>query len=502
MKKKSLLNSTAVVMAVILITKLVGLFRDVVLANYFGTSNISDAYLIAISIPTQLFWFVGHALSTAYMPMYNKVLAARGAQAAKKYTDNILTVSLLISCAIATLIAIFPEAIIKVYAAGFDDATVAITATYLRIGAPTILFMTFINVFGGYLNTKGDYIITVAISLPRNALLIISIITASILGYTYLGWGILGAYVAEFLFLLPFVIRQKYLYRPEICYDKQYLKDTLYLVLPILLGMIVSQINKIVDRSMASMITVGGLSAISYASIINNSVQEVLVTGIITILFSQCSKMVAAGQTDAVKAKLSKTINVLILFLIPASFGIWVLSDDLVSVVLCRGEFDAWSLATTSGALKFYTIGLLFFSIRDCLVKIFYAYKDTKLTTAISTIAIALNIILNFALYNSMGLNGLALATSISAIFSCVTLYVFMTKKIGNFGIARTSLAILKSLLSSAVMVALILVAREHTAVLNDFVELVVCFAIGVLTYGVCIGILNIKYISKRLIKR
>ena len=84
-------------MAIIVFSKLLGMFRDVVLANYFGTSNVSDAYLIASSVPTLLFYFIGHALSTSFLPMYNKIKQEKGESAANRYTNNLMTISLLIS---------------------------------------------------------------------------------------------------------------------------------------------------------------------------------------------------------------------------------------------------------------------------------------------------------------------------------------------------------------------------------------------------------------------
>ena len=87
---QKLKQSTLVLMAVIVVAKLIGMSRDVVLANFFGTSNVSDAYLIAISVPTLLFYFIGHALSTAYLPIYNKVKHEKGEKEAKTYSSNLI----------------------------------------------------------------------------------------------------------------------------------------------------------------------------------------------------------------------------------------------------------------------------------------------------------------------------------------------------------------------------------------------------------------------------
>jgi putative peptidoglycan lipid II flippase len=247
--------------------------------------------------------------------------------------------------------------------------------------------------------------------------------------------------------------------------------------------MCVSQINKIIDRSLASMVCEGGISALSYASIINNAVQEILVTGIITVLFSNCAAWVAKGEYDQVKAKLSNVLNVLIMVLLPATFGVIILSKPIVTLMLARGEFDSASIAMTSGALCFYTSGLLFLAVRDTLVKVFYAYKNTRTTTVVSIIAICVNIVFNFLLHSLIGLNGLALATAISAVFNAITLYILLRKQIGDFGLRVSIRTVAKSLLACVIMTALVLVVKSQIMDWPVLLGLLLCVCVGIVSY-------------------
>lgn len=452
MNIKKLSQSSVTLMFVIIVSKLIGMLRDVVLANYFGTSNVSDAYLIASTVPTFLFYFIGHSLSTAYIPMYNKVRTERGEEAAHKFTNNLLTIAILLSTVIVIILLLFPTVIVRVFAAGFDIETAQIAARLIRISVPSIYLMTMVNVCSGYLQANRSFLAPAFISFPRNLAIMVSVILAATIGIDMLGWGLLASYILEFLFLLPFVLRKGYIYKPYINLRDGEIRQTLYIVAPILLGMCVGQVNKMIDKSMASTVTEGGVSALTYASIINNSIQEILVTGIITILFASCAELVAHGNFDEVKKKLSGTVDTLIFLLIPASIGVAVLAEPIVKLVLCRGQFDMHSLEMTSTTLRYYSFGLLFLAIRDTLVKVFYAYKDTKVTTATSTIAITLNIVLNLVLGKLIGLKGFALATSISALFNCVALYILLRRKIGDFGMLSTLAVGIKSIIASTVM--------------------------------------------------
>ena len=298
-----------------------------------------------------------------------------------------------------------------------------------------------------------------------------------------LGCGILGGYFAEYLLLLPFVLQNRYKPRFILDFESRDIKETIYLVGPIIVGIGVSQINKIIDKSIASSIVVGGISALNYASIINNAIQEVLVTGIITILFAKCAAWVAEGRHELVKDRLSITIQTMIFILIPSMFGVIACSESIVKIILMRGEFNSTSLKMTSEALCCYTLGLTFLAIRDTLVKVFYAYKNTRTTTFTSIIAILINIVLNIALSKVMGISGLALATSISAVFQCLVLYYILNIRIGDFGTQDHICIIVKSGAGAIIMYIVIICLKRYTISLSQNVSLMLSIAIGVIVY-------------------
>lgn len=491
---QKLKQSTLVLMAVIVVAKLIGMSRDVVLANFFGTSNVSDAYLIAISVPTLLFYFIGHALSTAYLPIYNKVKHEKGEKEAKTYSSNLICIALLLCTVLVLVLLIFPEGVIKLFAAGFDEKTVALTAQFVRYSAASLYFMTVVNVWGGFLQANSNFILPAMVSVPRNIVLIVSIAVAALYDVRYLGIGILAAYIAEFLLLLPFVLKNGFKLRPVLQFRSPEIKETLYLVLPIVIGVGVSQINKIVDKSIASTIVSGGISALNYASVINNAVQEVLVTGIITILFAKCAAWVAAGKHDVVKAKLSETIGTMLFLLVPASLGIIACAEPLVTCFLCRGEFNLNSVKMTTTALCCYTAGLSFLAVRDTLVKVFYAYKDTKVTTITSIGAILVNVGLNLVLSKFWGINGLAIATSIAAALQCLVLYIVLHRKIGDFGLKTTLITLCKVLIAGAVMYVAVSMLYKVLIQqgLSELVGLFICVFAGVVIYGLCSILLKV----------
>lgn len=491
-------GNASILMLVIIFSKLLGMARDVVLANYFGTSSVSDAYLIAVSVPTLLFYFIGHSLSTAYLPMYNKVKQEQGDAAAERYTNNLTCIALLLSTVIVVVLLAFPELVVKIFAAGFDSKTTKLAAGFIRSSACSLYFMSIVNIWGGYLQAGKNFLIPATISVPRNLVIMTSVVLAATVNIYWLGFGLLAAYVAEFLLLLPFVLKRGLRFSPCLDWNDASIRETLYMILPVLLGLSVSQINKVIDRSLASIAVEGGVSALTYASVLNNAVQEILVSGVVAILFANCTKWVASGEEEKVKTQLNKTLDTIILLVIPAALGIIVLSEEIVTVFLKRGSFGVSAVSITKDALCIYTLGLFFLAVRDILAKTFYAYKMTKLTTATSIAAIIINIVLNLALIKRLGINGLALATVLATVFQCAVLYLLFNIKVlklNNKGLLKHMIT---SLLSSMIMAGFVHYARVRIVkiVTNSTMELICLILVGVTVYMLGITLLDRTWIK------
>jgi len=487
MKIKKFQKNIGLLMIIIIISKLFGMFRDVVLANYYGTSNISDAYLIASSVPTLLFYFIGHALSTAYIPMYNKVKKDKGISAANKYTSNIINISLLICTGIIVLLLIFPTQIVKLFAVGFDNETAALASRFIRYSALSLYFMVLVNVGNGFLQINDNFIVPAAISIPQNLAIIATIVLSTTLGIMTMGWGILAAKILEFLLILPFIKMNEYKHSAVIDIQDQSVRETLYVVVPIIIGVGVSQINNAISKSIASTISEGAISALSYASIINTAVQEVLVTGVVTVLFADSAAHVANNEYEKVKHKLSKTIDGMMLLLIPASIGAIILAEPIVTVFFSRGNFNKQSIEMTSAALQLFSIGMVFISVRNSLIKVFYAYKDTKTPTITSVSVIIVNIILSLIFSKMLGVQGVALANSSVAIIHCLTLYFLLKHKIGDFNTIKTLKNSSKALIAGIIMGAIVYVMNHFIMPNNMVASIMVTVPLGMAVYALTV---------------
>jgi len=291
----------------------------------------------------------------------------------------------------------------------------------------------------------------------------------------------------------------------------KYLNKALTLTGPVLIGSAVQQINVIIDRTLASGLQEGSISALNYASRVNDLIITVFVMAITTVIFPMLSKAFTKGDTREGKELMGEGINIILIITVPATIGIVILAEPAIKVFFQRGAFDEVATYMTSQALIYYSLGLVGSSLRLMLNKVFYSVQDTTTPMINGMIAVGINVALNYALIGYMGHAGLALATSISATITTILLFIDLRKKLGKIGLKKYLVCFLKTLAASIVMgLAVYLVYFGLTGLLpNMFIVelliLILSVAVGVGIYFILCSIFKIKemrIIMKRLLKK
>lgn len=483
-----------IIMVLTIISKLLGFTRDVTLSYFYGASNISDAYLISVTIPLVIFSFIGTGINTGYIPMYSKIEQEYGIDEGNKYTSNLVNILVIICTVIVIFGLLFTEQIVKVFASGFETETLKLTIQFTRISLFAIYFTGAVYIFSGFLQIKDNYIIPAIVGLPLNIIIILSITVSSNTSIVVLAIGSVLAAASQVIILLPFIYKKGYRYKYIVDINDKHITDMAYIALPVIIGVSVNQINVLVDRTIASHIAVGGISALNYANKLNGFVQGIFVLSIVTVLYPIMSKMAAENNISSLKKSVSEAIVGINLLVIPATIGSMIFAEPIVRLLFGRGAFDAHAISMTSCALFFYSIGMLGYGLREVVSRVFYSLQDTKTPMINATIAVIINIILNIVLSRFLGIGGLALATSISAIFCTALLFINLRKKIGQFGIMSISISSIKILFSSFVMGVL---AKFAYVILANYISqdlsLIVSVGVGALVYFTIINFMNIE---------
>lgn len=492
MKKTAL-----ILMVVTLFTKVIGFARDITLSYFYGASNISDAYLIADTIPIIILAFIGSGIATSYIPLYCSIEKESGTELADKFTNNITNLIVILCSVIILMTLVFTVPIVKLFASGFEGETLKIAVGFTRISIFGIFFSGLIYIFCAYLHLKNNFVLPALRGIPYSFIIIISIILSSIGRIEILPIGSVIAVAFQLFLLIPYIYMKGYRYSLAIDGHDKNLRKMVYLSLPVIIGVSVNQINVLVDRTIASQVAIGGISALTYANRLNLFIQGIFVVSIATVMYPMISKMAAENNVVGIKKSLSEAIGGINLLVVPATLGTMIFVEPIIKMLFGRGAFDSQAVSMTSYALFFYSIGMVGFGIREVLSRVFYSLQDTKTPMKNAAIAMLMNIVLNIILSKFLGIGGLALATSLSAIVCTVLLFISLRKKIGSFDMKNISISFAKILIASFIMG--IIAKLTYNLLLNNTstnLSLVVSMGIGALVYFVIIYSMKIEVVE------
>lgn len=446
MKKTAL-----IIMLITIFSKLLGFAREISLSYFYGASNVSDAYLISLTIPTTIFSFIGTAISTCYIPVYNDI-KKNGLIEADKFTSNLINILMLISIFFILIGLFFTGTIVRIFASGFQGETLNLAIFFTRISLFGILFSTLTYVFNSYLQVNQNFILPALVGIPFDLVAILSMALSVKYNKIILPIGSVLAIASQLVPVIPGVIKSGFKYSITFNIKDTNIKKVFSLSIPVLVGVSVNQINVLIDRTIASQISVGGISALTYANRLNWFVQGVIVMSVANVMYPTISKMVVDKNLIGLKKVLSECITAISLLVVPATVGAIIFAKPIVALLFGRGAFDAEAIEMTSNALVFYSIGMLGIGLREVLSRVFYSFQDTKTPVINAALGMLLNIILNIVLSKYLGISGLAFATSIAAIFTTGLLMIKLKKKIVSFGIKKLTISFAKIAIASIIM--------------------------------------------------
>lgn len=449
----NLAKSAFWLMVVTMLSKVLGFGREIILGYFYGTSAYSDVYIVAMNIPLVVFSSIGVALVTTFIPLYQEALTSKGEERALKFSNNVMSIVVILSIILGVLGFVFAEPLVKLFAMHYTGEKLALAVKFVRIMIGGVVFIGLSNLMTSYLQIKGDFTIPGMIGFPNNIIIITSIILSAVTGNIYiLAIGTLIGMLSQFLFQVPFAIKKGYKFKPTIDFKDEYLKKMLWLVMPVLIGVAVNQINAMVDRSLASGLEDGVITALNNANRLNGFVMGMFIATLGAVIYPTLSKLSTENNKEKFAESVANSVNCVNLLVVPASVGAMILATPVVRILFERGAFNDRSTMLTATALVFYSVGMVGFGLRDILGKVFYSLKDTKTPMINGIIAVVLNIVLNIALVKVMGHGGLALATSLSAIICIILLFISLKKKIGYYGQDKIRSTFIKTVVASLVM--------------------------------------------------
>lgn len=484
--KKNIFKTFSLIFIITVISKFLGLFRDIVFAKYYGTGYVANAFFAAIRIPTQLVDIIlSSAIVSTFVPIFNQVLQKDGKDKANKFANNFVNIVALISTAIAIIGIIFAPQIVKALAGGFDTQTFNLTVELIKITFPMIIFTAIAYSLVGFLQSYGQFNIPAMISAVSNLVIIIFLLLfREKFGIHGVAGCMLFAWLLQVLIQVPFAKKYGYPFILHIDFKDENIKRVFLLSIPILISTAVLPINNLVSTRLASGMGDNAVSAMEYAYKLYVVISGVFTYAIGNIIFPEMSRASADDNKEEYKEIINKAMRMMIYILIPLTIGITIFSKDIISVIYERGEFTVESTLITSSILTFFSVGIIGSGIVEVMNKAFYAKQDTKSPLIAGIIMIIINVILCVTLSKFLDVKGLALATSITAIVNAITLMYManknvkiITKELGTF--------IAKVVISALVMGGVVYLLNNYlqaSSLINIF-RMIIGAAMGVVTY-------------------
>ena len=439
------------------LSRILGLVRDVAVADRFGASAAYDAFLIAFFVPHFLRQLLAEgALSTALIPIYTEVNIAGGREDADRFASNLLSwLLILFPIVIALGVALAPW-YVPFLASGFATEKLALTTRLTRLLFPFIATVGFAAVLMAVLNANRRFFVASIAPVWFNVGMIagVLVIAPRFAGEPILGLvcgvllGGLGQLVSQAVGLTSLRFRFRFFLRPL----HPGIRRMARRMAPALLTLAVAQINLMVDNKLASYLGDGGISALQYAMRLFQLPLGVFAVSIATALLPRFAEAESRGDRRRFADYLMDGTLASALVILPAMTGLLLIGSDVIRLLFQHGSFDAADTLRTARALSFYVVGLLPYGLVYVYSRALYAQGRTLRPVIASCAAVAVNVAFDLLLVGPMRESGLALATALAGVLNAGTLLFFLRADFAWVGRRGRHLALI--VLGTSVMAA------------------------------------------------
>lgn len=442
MTKKRAAGTVGFIFIAIMLSKVLGQVREMVIASLYGTNMAANAYVVASQLPVNFFdMILGSAISSAFIPVYNMFIEKDGEKRANLFASRFLNLVLLITGLMAILGVLFSGNIIQLFAPLMDDMTKNLAASLLKIMFPMVIFTGLAFTLVGLLQSLGEFRIPAVMSLVSNLACILYLLTLNNrFGIYGLAVALTLGWVLQFAIMIYPARKRGYQYSLRAGVKDEGIKKVAMLALPVLFASWVQPINATINISIASGMENGGVAALNYANRLYIIAASVFAVSLTNYIFPKLSRLSVSGEKAAWSAVFAKSMKIVLLLVTPVVVIFLLQSKEIIRIIYQRGEFGEYAVELTSSALLFYSIGMLWFSLQEIFNKAFYSVQDTR-TPMISAIGgILTNVALSFLLSRYLGIKGLALAASISAMVWSIFSYFRIRRRLEKGSFQRLQL--------------------------------------------------------------
>lgn len=438
-KSTSVLKAAWIIMAVTIVSKLIGFIRDIVIANYYGASMVSDAYYYAYQIPALsliLLGGVGGPFHSATVAIFSKLIPSlneKPSETVNKLYSTFMTATTIFFVLLSVIMFIFPRQIMGIIISSGSDEMINLAALHLQIMTPLLVIGGIVGIYYGILIIYKQFMLP-NLSPIIMSLAIIGIVIAVPNDNKGLGlaWATTIGAVLQLIIQYPNIRKLGYRLKPNFEFvNNLHFKEIGELLFPAILSSTVGQVHIYVDMFFTSSISEGAWTAIGYANRIFQFPVGILVTAFLVPLFPIFARLVGDGDFEGIRKYFNKGVGVLFFGAIPIIIGILTVGTDAVSLIFERGEFDSTATFMVTEALWFLSVSIIPYVFRDSITRVYYSFNDSATPFTVAFSSIVLKVFLNWIFISKMGfgIGGITLSTSLVTLFNACVLGILIVKK-------------------------------------------------------------------------
>ncbi|MCL2569198.1 MAG: murein biosynthesis integral membrane protein MurJ [Oscillospiraceae bacterium] len=506
------LKTVSLVILITLLGRILGLGREILFAQTFGTGWEADA-LAAASLLPRIFFdaLFASAVSASFIPVYTQTMELEGREAADRLASSFFTIVGLAAMTLTAFGMAFAAQLVGLME-NFDPETARLTANLLVIIFPSLFFTGLAFSMVGVLNSLGQFNVPAAMSIASNGVLIVYFL------FFVERFGVYGAAVAfligwaaQAIMQVPSLYKRGFRYRLGVRHPG--LKQIFRLMMPVMASTWIAPINMLVILWFASALTEGAVASLNYAHQLFIMVAGIFVLSVTNVIFPEMSRLSATGDRRELCGIVRETTRTLLFLLIPITLGLMILATPLVQLLFERQQFDAHSTALTASALAFMSLGMVGYGVQNVLIRAFYAEQRGRIPLLAGLVGVAVNILLCLFFVDAMGVAGLALASAASLLVTAFVLTPPAHLMLGGGLITKNLLwALTKMTLAALLMGIAVWFVRELLAaplsggpILLRFLLVLIPTTVGVfiyLTIAHLLGLDEMKILRSYLRKR
>ncbi len=490
-RKHSVLRVTIGLSIVSFVAKMLGFVREQVIAWRFGATAGVDSYVAALSVPQILATIVGGAIASAFLPVYTAE-RSKNEKSAAQVAGTALYLTVFFSLLGAMLSFVLAPGAIRVIAGQFPADQQALAVLLLRImsvGTVLLGLSTFLTML---LNAHRQFLWPALTPLVSNGVIVVGLILAGAYGVGGLAWLTTASMALPITLLLAvaWVSKVRVFVLPDFRHPA--IVKIGKLSAPILASSLFGQVYIMIDRFLASGLDEGSMAALNYALKLVQLPVGVFVTALATAVYPALADCAAAGDRRSFSATVASSLRGLLMLLIPATVGMFVLRYPIVQLAFERGSFDSAATAKTATALGFFSFGILGMAAGQILARAFYSLQETLTPVLIGIATAIVNIVLDLLLVKPMGQGGLALASALGFIFHATFMLWFLSRRLepGSLNLWGT---LLKVGLASSVVGVSSHATFSALAGHGSITALLAAVTVGVALYAVCLVVLRVE---------